>query len=328
MRDKFAQKVAAYFSELGYNPTDAVNYDNFYSCVMSTILHCPDPTNAGTAISYFNFCDKHWSKIAKLYTERIRKEIHNDYSVRTEIDQTDDEETFARYFITNSLTKDKKHVNVIRRNPAYMDTEADLEEANGITYQEEIASLSAQTADTSQTESDDNENIADCFMFSKIYGGFAVFTDGDLYAKPTVSGSKVKICDIDKEPVCTVVFNPKTMNISFKNNRMPYRIGEYGDYIVIYPALYYDSVKNKKHLDTDKAAASILWDIMPDDEKHGVAMLDIYENVNSLIFQFMVLVAFSTFYLYSNYRESSAHTHNSAASIMLMNMSFRQIFKH
>lgn len=165
-----------------------------------------------------------------------------------------------------------------------------------------------------------NFDDEDCF-YSIDYksGKFFIYKDSFFIKYANMSSKKMKLFDKRNKCICNIVLNDDS-DIELENNLSQYELATYDGGIAVYSKAYYESIKKKNDLDLNEALALIQWDILDEKSKYGVAKLMIFKSLESDDFEFVSLLAASTFVLFQRYME-----HLRSSRIMLTAAAFGAI---
>lgn len=113
--DSFVYNVHNMFNELRIRTNSIPSYSKFYERVIDTLNKCITSTDAGVCLTYFNYCDKHWDKIEKIFEKKSKLEFWNylEFTKPKEIEIFEnEEEALGSYFITNAFDKNYKNISL------------------------------------------------------------------------------------------------------------------------------------------------------------------------------------------------------------------------
>ncbi len=148
-----------------------------------------------------------------------------------------------------------------------------------------------------------NFDDEDCF-YSIDYksGKYFVYEDSFYIKYANMSSKKMKLFDKNNKCLCNIVLNDD-LDIELENNLSSYQLVTYEGGIAIYEKGYYSSLKDDEELDLNEATAFIEWDILNEKSKYGVAKLTLFKSLAIDDFEFVSLLAASTFILFQRYMD-------------------------
>lgn len=107
-------------------------------------------------------------------------------------------------------------------------------------------------------------------------GKFAFTQHGNYYIKyAKMSAAKMKLFDNKGKCLCNIVLS-ENAGIFLENNKTPFDLILYDDYIGIYERRYLNSLSWNDIIDTNKLTADIEWDILEKKSDFGLAKLCVY----------------------------------------------------
>lgn len=233
----FIEKVHCFFDELNYHETKQLDIESFEKAATKTLTHAKGLTDAIEVVRMYQFCLKNWSKIEKIFNNKLH--IFNSYSYEGNalVETVSDEESFGTCYITNGINNKVKDIVVA---------------SNSFEDEEEMFSVGSKN------------------------GRFTIFEDGEYYIKYSkMSSVKMKLFDNNNDCLANIVLS-EDLGIFLEKNRTKYEIILYEDLIGIYDKNYIDSLSDTDLIDTEKMIAAIEWDILEKKSKFGVAKINFY----------------------------------------------------